>query len=60
MVTLMNHTLTIEEMKQLLFTDEQVQACSDSMKKVVVCREVVKKIVDNGKVVYGITMGEGQ
>ena len=60
MITLTGNTLTIKEMKQLLFTDEPVQACSNSMKKVAECREVVEKIVEDGKVVYGITTGFGK
>jgi len=60
MITLTGNTLTIKEMKQLLFTDEHVEACSNSMKKVIQCRETVEKIVEDGKIVYGITTGFGK
>jgi histidine ammonia-lyase len=60
MITLTGHTLTIEEMKQLLLTDEHVKACSNSMEKVAQCRETVEKIVEDGKIVYGITTGFGK
>ena len=60
MITLTGHTLTIEEMKQLLFTDEPVKACPTSMEKVAECRAVVEKIVEEGRVVYGITTGFGK
>jgi len=60
MITLTGSTLTIEEMKQLLLTDEHVQACSNSMKKVAECRETVEKIVEDGRIVYGITTGFGK
>ncbi|MGF9940010.1 histidine ammonia-lyase [Bacillus anthracis] len=60
MITLTGHTLTIEEMKRLLLEGEGVTACPTSMQKVAECREVVEKIVEDGKVVYGITTGFGK
>ncbi len=51
MITLTGHTLTIEEMKRLLLEGEGVTACPTSMQKVAECREVVEKIVEDGKVV---------
>jgi len=60
MITLTGNTLTIEEMKQLLFTDAQIKPCSDSMEKVKECREVVERIVVEGKIIYGITTGFGK
>lgn len=60
MVTLTGHSLTVEEMKRLLFEREGVTACPDSMQKVAECREAVEKIVEDGKVVYGITTGFGK
>ena len=59
MITLTGHTLTVEEMKRLLLEGEGVTACPTSMQKVAECREVVEKIVEDGKVVYGITTGFG-
>ena len=60
MITLTGNTLTIDEMKHLLFTDDIVRACSNSMEKVRECREVVERIVEEGKIVYGITTGFGK
>ena len=60
MITLTGHTLTVEEMKRLLLEGEGVTACPTSMQKVAECREVVEKIVEDGKVVYGITTGFGK
>lgn len=60
MITLTGHTLTVEEMKRLLLEGEGVTACPNSMQKVAECREVVEKIVEDGKVVYGITTGFGK
>ena len=60
MITLTGHTLTVEEMKRLLLEGEGVTACPTSMQKVAECREVVWKIVEDGKVVYGITTGFGK
>ncbi|ATI53869.1 histidine ammonia-lyase [Bacillus tropicus] len=60
MITLTGHTLTIEEMKRLLLEGDGVTACPNSMQKVAECREVVEKIVEDGKVVYGITTGFGK
>lgn len=49
MITLTGHTLTVEEMKKLLLEGEGVTACPTSMQKVAECREVVEKIVEDGK-----------
>jgi len=60
MIRLTGNTLTVDEMKRLLYTDEHVEACSISMEKVKECREVVERIVEEGKIVYGITTGFGK
>ena len=60
MITLTGNTLTIDQMKQLLLTDEHVSAHPASMEKVRECREVVENIVEEGKIVYGITTGFGK
>lgn len=60
MITLTGHSLTLQEMKRIMLEGEQVTACSNSMQKVTECRQAVEQIVEEGKVVYGITTGFGK
>ncbi|WP_088071844.1 histidine ammonia-lyase [Gottfriedia luciferensis] len=60
MVTLTGNTLTMEQMKKILFENVYVNASEDSLKAVKACREKVEEIVNNGQVVYGITTGFGK
>ncbi|MGG1575685.1 histidine ammonia-lyase [Fictibacillus sp. NRS-1165] len=60
MVVLTGHTLTLEEAKRILDTKEIVTACEESLKRVKESRRAVEEIVENGKVIYGITTGFGK
>ncbi|MBM7702060.1 histidine ammonia-lyase [Metabacillus iocasae] len=60
MVVLTGETLTILQAKQVLDEDAFVSASLDSLKRVEKSREAVDRIVDQKKVVYGITTGFGK
>jgi len=60
MITLTGHTLTLEEVKRVLYGDELVAASKDSMEAVERSRKAVEDIVANRKVVYGINTGFGK
>ncbi|WP_301107972.1 histidine ammonia-lyase [Sporosarcina sp.] len=60
MIELTGRTLTIEEAREVLVNGVQVKASEESMKAVQKSREAVEKIVEEGKVVYGITTGFGK
>jgi histidine ammonia-lyase len=60
MITLTGDSLTLRDMERLLYEDEKVEACPNSIKKVAECRKAVENIVAEGKVVYGITTGFGK
>ncbi|WP_199426346.1 histidine ammonia-lyase [Thermaerobacillus caldiproteolyticus] len=60
MVVLTGHTLTLEEVKQVLHRDELVIASKESMEVVERSRGAVEEIVENQKIVYGINTGFGK
>jgi histidine ammonia-lyase len=60
MVVLTGHTLTLEEVKRVLYHDEFVIASKESMEAVERSRKAVEEIVANQKVVYGINTGFGK
>ncbi|MFC4319928.1 histidine ammonia-lyase [Litchfieldia salsa] len=60
MVILTGNTLTMEEMKRVLYKKEIVIASKESMKLVEKSRMAVEQIVQSKKVVYGITTGFGK
>ncbi|TKC19526.1 histidine ammonia-lyase [Robertmurraya kyonggiensis] len=60
MVVLTGHSLTLDGMKRLLFEREKVSASSESWKKVEESRKAVEQIVQENRVVYGITTGFGK
>ncbi|TCP26628.1 histidine ammonia-lyase [Scopulibacillus darangshiensis] len=60
MIILDGNNLTLDQVKKVLDDFEEVQLSEDSMKRVVKSREAVEKIVQEGKVVYGITTGFGK
>lgn len=59
-IILNGQSLTLEEMKAILFDDEKVAPCKDAMQRVVGSRAAVENIVLEGDVVYGITTGFGK
>ncbi|MFC0471877.1 histidine ammonia-lyase [Halalkalibacter kiskunsagensis] len=60
MVTLNGQTLTFAEVRRVLFDGEKVTYTDESMKKVKESRKAVEKIVDEERIVYGITTGFGK
>jgi histidine ammonia-lyase len=60
MVILNGHTLTLEEVKRVLYGEEIVIASKESMGAVERSRKAVEDIVANKKVVYGINTGFGK
>lgn len=60
MVTLNGQTLTFSEVRRVLFDQERVSSSDESIRKVVASRKAVEKIVEEEKVVYGITTGFGK
>ncbi|WP_040206222.1 histidine ammonia-lyase [Neobacillus jeddahensis] len=60
MITLTGNSLTLEQMKAILFRKEKVTASGKSMEAVFKSREAVERIVSESRVVYGITTGFGK
>ncbi|MCP3028419.1 histidine ammonia-lyase [Halobacillus sp. A5] len=60
MIYLNGSTLTMDQMKRVIYQDEPVQIDSVSMEKVRKSREAVDGIVTRGETVYGITTGFGK
>jgi histidine ammonia-lyase len=60
MVILTGHTLTLEEVKRVLYRDEIVIASKESIEAVERSRKAVEDIVADKKVVYGINTGFGK
>ncbi|MGG0716914.1 histidine ammonia-lyase [Robertmurraya massiliosenegalensis] len=60
MVVLTGNTLTLEEMKEILFDGKIVSASDESWERVEESRKAVEQIVQENRVVYGITTGFGK
>lgn len=60
MITLTGASLTLEQMKEVLYRGQKVRASEQSMEAVKKSREAVDRIVSESKVVYGITTGFGK
>lgn len=60
MIELTGHTLTIEQLKKILFNKEQVSLSEEALEKVAKSRKAVDTIVDEGRIVYGINTGFGK
>ncbi|WP_413302843.1 histidine ammonia-lyase [Bacillus sp. 1P10SD] len=60
MITLTGESLTLEQMKEVLYRGQKVRASEKSMDAVKKSREAVDRIVSESKVVYGITTGFGK
>lgn len=60
MITLTGHSLTLKEISDVLYKNEKVTASAASLERVDASRRAVEDIVDNEKVVYGITTGFGK
>ncbi len=53
-------SLTIEKVEQIARHKADVAYSSDARAKIDRCREVVQKMVDSGKAIYGVTTGIGE
>lgn len=60
MVVLTGNTLTLDEVKRVIFDNEIVTPSKDSMLVVEKSRKAVEKIIQEKRVVYGITTGFGK
>ncbi|MBU9711430.1 histidine ammonia-lyase [Evansella tamaricis] len=60
MITLTGNTLTMEQVKRVIWEKEEVVACKDALQKVMETRDAVDAIVHNGKIVYGVNTGFGK
>ncbi|HET7579212.1 MAG TPA: histidine ammonia-lyase [Bacillales bacterium] len=60
MITLDGYRLTLREAERVLFENEPVQASEESWKPVKASRAAVEKVVEEGKIVYGINTGFGK
>jgi histidine ammonia-lyase len=60
MITLTGESLTLEQMKEVLYRKQKVKASEKSLEAVRKSREAVERIVSESKVVYGITTGFGK
>jgi histidine ammonia-lyase len=60
MITLTGGSLTLEQMKDVLYRKQKVNASDKSMEAVQKSREAVERIVAESRVVYGITTGFGK
>lgn len=60
MIVLTGNSLTLQEMKEILFEKKKVTASKESWKRVEESRRAVEEIVEDNRVVYGITTGFGK
>jgi len=60
MITLNGCSLTIQEISEVLYSNQKVNASLESLKRVDMSRRAVEGIVEKEKVVYGITTGFGK
>lgn len=60
MIILTGSDLTLKDMKNIIYGDEDVSIHPSSMEKVKKSRKAVEKIVSTGKTVYGINTGFGK
>ncbi len=60
MITLTGNTLTLSQLKKVLYSNEPVQPSKASLIKVKNSRKAVEEIVNQGKTVYGINTGFGK
>lgn len=60
MITLTGNTLTFSQVNEILYENKMVVASAESMEKVKKSRESVERIVDEERIIYGITTGFGK
>jgi len=52
--------LTLNDLSKIVYDREKIEIHPDSIKKIVKCRDYVEKIVEENRVVYGLTTGFGK
>ncbi|MDQ0201297.1 histidine ammonia-lyase [Neobacillus ginsengisoli] len=60
MITLTGQSLSLKQMKEVLYDNQKVSASETSLEAARKSREAVEIIVSESKVVYGITTGFGK
>ncbi|CEH31507.1 histidine ammonia-lyase [Aneurinibacillus migulanus] len=60
MIKLNGHSLTLAQVRSVLYDYEPVEASAESLERVEASRRAVEKIVTENKVVYGINTGFGK
>ena len=58
-VILTGNDLTLDDLSKIVYYREMIKLHPDSIKKIVKCRDYVEKIVEENRVVYGLTTGFG-
>ncbi len=53
-------SLTIDDIYQVAYLNEQIELSQDAEKRVIKCRDFVEKIIKENKTVYGLTTGFGK
>ena len=59
-VILTGNDLTLDDLSRIVYDREMIKLHPDSIKKIVKCRDYVEKIVEENRVVYGLTTGFGK
>ena len=59
-IILTGNDLTLEELSRIVYEKEKIELHPDSIKKIIKCRDYVEKIVEEDRVVYGLTTGFGK
>ena len=59
-VILTGSDLTLNDLSKIVYDREKIEIHPDSINKIVKCRDYVEKIVEENRVVYGLTTGFGK
>jgi len=59
-VILTGNDLTLNQLSKIVYDRETVELHPESIKKIVKCRDYVDKIIEENRVVYGLTTGFGK
>ncbi|MFO7896820.1 MAG: histidine ammonia-lyase [Candidatus Cloacimonadales bacterium] len=54
------NSLTLAALQQIVYQQQQVELSAEAKEKVIKCRKYVEQVIDDGKVVYGLTTGFGK
>ncbi|MEI5907960.1 histidine ammonia-lyase [Bacillus spongiae] len=60
MIELTGNSLTIEQVRQVIYENRKITLSENSLKKVIASRKAVEDIVENRQTVYGINTGFGK